>query len=962
MNSMKNGAWKSAIIPRFIAIALQAAVWLALLVTSVFAAVPSILNVIIQKNDGLGTNRVAVQFTEVVYGDVARTLGLAPGNFTLSGISALAVSAVDHALGSDTAILTLDAAALPYVSGVFGVVLIDGSSIYSSDAQFASGSAFDLASAITDGVPPVMSAVFSVNNVSQPHTVTVSFDEALGDKAAVETPANWTLTCCGADHTYSISSVALSTDRKKVTLTLPPVNPASHLTYITNSDANGHLQLTPTAAIVDRVGNPQGGGAVTGSNEILTLDNTAPMVSAILTKIDDTHFKLGFSEKVESSSANNYLYYTLSGSGGLSGNPSTAQLQANGTDVNITVADTSGFALGQTLLVTATNVEVGVTDIAGNLPGANNVATYTYVTLPGVPTGISVSAGNGQITVSFSAPASDGGSPITGYTASCAPYSQMAAFEEISNTGGASPITVSGLTNGTPYKCRAKATNSLGYGNYSALSAEITPTAPPYDPGPYVPPLPPPPVPIPTPSGDSTPISNPGELVTNPDANITITSDNGAAIISAPPTDPYILSPKAPENALVMLPTNQPVGITSGGTTLTYTDKQGGAQLVVRTVNGQPQLEVAKGVVAISSGTPGSVIPVISVDLKSVGTVTTTTNADSVVVVKTDKSALVFVETGKVDYQGAGQGASGVSVYNGENAKLNNASGQLNQIVLGSLDGQKQVPGDPLPPQPGYAPDTLVPNLAGNLPRFDNALSLLDILRDAIQEVLGDTSGQISYDKTSGVVTYILGNQGYRLIPLGEVQVLLNQLGAANVTSTAGGAYSLASRGIQMSLSSAVGYFSDLQQAVRELDAKGEITLKPSGVLEMTVGGNRYAGIPGMAASLPAQPTPLPGFETGSGGLAVFRDHLGVVQTLYPAFMDVDSVAAALRSVDPAVSVTNNGNGTLTVRISGQTYLFLPEYQVTAAPASHPSEAWWQDGGVIYIRNSDNSVQGFRLQ
>lgn len=959
MNNMKNGAWNSAIITRFIAIALQAAVWLALLVTSVFAAAPSILNVIIQKNDGQGTNLVAVQFTQAVYSDAARTLGLAPGNFVLSGTSALAVSAVDHLLGSDTAILTLDASAVPYVSGVSGVVLIDGFSIYSSDAQFVSGNAFDLASAVTDAVASVMSTVFTVNNVSQPHSVTVLFDEALGDKTAAETPANWDLRCCGADHAYSISSVALSSDRKKVTLTLPPVDPASHLTYITNSDANGHLQLTPTASIVDLVGNPQSGGPVDGSGEVLILDNTAPSVSAILAKIDDTNFKLGFSEKVGATGANYAMNYTLGGTGGLINNPSVAQLQANGSDVVLTVADTSGFALGQTLTVSVATVA----DVAGNTIGANNVATYIAMTLPGIPTGISVSAGNGQITVGFVAPASNGGSPITGYMATCVPSgNQPAAIEgQVSVTGSASPITVTPLTNGTPYKCQVKATNSLGYGNYSALSAEITPTAPPYDPGPYVPP-PPPPVPIPTPSGDSTPISNPGQLVTNPDANITVTSDNGAAIISAPPSEPYILSPNAPENALVMLPTNQPVGITSGNTTLTYTDKQGGAQLVVRTVNGQPQLEVANGVVAISSGAPGSVIPVISVDLKSVGTVTTTTNADSVVVVKTEKSALVFVETGKVDYQGAGQGTSGVSVYNGENAKLNSASGQLNQIVLGSLDGQKQVPGDPLPPQPGYAPDTLVPSLAGNLPRFDNALSLLDILRDAIQEVLGDTSGQLSYDKTSGVVTYILGNQGYRLIPLGEVQVLLNQLGAANVTSTAGGAYSLASRGIQMSLSSAVGYFSDLQQAVKELDAQGAITLKPSGILEMTVGGNRYAGIPGMAASLPAQPTPIPGFETDSGGLAVFRDHLGVVQTLYPAFLDVDSVAAALRSVDPAVSVTNNGNGTLTVRISGQTYLFLPEYPITAAPASHSSEAWWQDGGVIYIRNSDNSVQGFRLR
>lgn len=217
-------------------------------------------NVIIQKNDGTGTNLVAVQFTQAVYGNSLRTSALAAGNFTFAGISVLAASAVEHVLGSDTAILTLDASSVPYVSSVTGVVLIDGSSIYSSDAQFVPGNAFDLASAVTDAVAPVMSAVFTVNNVSQPHTVTVSFDEALGDKTAAETPANWGLSYPSAERTYPISSVALSIDRKKVTLTLPPANPASRPTYITNSDANGHLQVTPGAAIVDRVGNPQSGG------------------------------------------------------------------------------------------------------------------------------------------------------------------------------------------------------------------------------------------------------------------------------------------------------------------------------------------------------------------------------------------------------------------------------------------------------------------------------------------------------------------------------------------------------------------------------------------------------------------------------------------------------------------------------------------------------------------------------
>ena len=43
------------------------------------------------------------------------------------------------------------------------------------------------------------------------------------------------------------------------------------------------------------------------------------------------------------------------------------------------------------------------------------------VSVPGAPTAVSGVAGNGQVAVSWSAPASTGGSPITGYTVTAAP-------------------------------------------------------------------------------------------------------------------------------------------------------------------------------------------------------------------------------------------------------------------------------------------------------------------------------------------------------------------------------------------------------------------------------------------------------------------------------------------------------------------------------------------------------------
>jgi hypothetical protein len=70
--------------------------------------------------------------------------------------------------------------------------------------------------------------------------------------------------------------------------------------------------------------------------------------------------------------------------------------------------------------------------------------------------------------VTFTAPASDGGSPITGYTVTSSPGG-------ITGTGGSSPITVSGLTTGTSYTFTVRATNAVGTGPASAASNSIVP-------------------------------------------------------------------------------------------------------------------------------------------------------------------------------------------------------------------------------------------------------------------------------------------------------------------------------------------------------------------------------------------------------------------------------------------------------------------------------------------------------
>ena len=90
-------------------------------------------------------------------------------------------------------------------------------------------------------------------------------------------------------------------------------------------------------------------------------------------------------------------------------------------------------------------------------------------TVPNAPTSVSATAGNAQSVISFTAPADTGGSTITSYTVTSS-GGQTA-------TGSASPITVTGLTNGTAYTFTITATNTIGTSVASSPSNSITPSA-----------------------------------------------------------------------------------------------------------------------------------------------------------------------------------------------------------------------------------------------------------------------------------------------------------------------------------------------------------------------------------------------------------------------------------------------------------------------------------------------------
>lgn len=146
----------------------------------------------------------------------------------------------------------------------------------------------------------------------------------------------------------------------------------------------------------------------------------------------------------------------------------------SGTASPITVTGLSN-GTAYTFTVVATN---SVGNSAASTP-SNSVMPAAAAAVPGAPTGATATAGNTQATVTFAAPASDGGAAITGYTVTSNP---AGGVDSNAGTTGLTH-TITGLTNGTPYTFTVVATNSVGNSAASSASNSVTPTVAPTVPG-----------------------------------------------------------------------------------------------------------------------------------------------------------------------------------------------------------------------------------------------------------------------------------------------------------------------------------------------------------------------------------------------------------------------------------------------------------------------------------------------
>lgn len=552
--------------------------------------------------------------------------------------------------------------------------------------------------------------------------------------------------------------------------------------------------------------------------------------------------------------------------------------------------------------------------VARNEAGTSGPATAsgTPMTLPDAPTATAATAGNAQATVTWTAPASDGGSPITGYTVSGTPGGTCTVAAAAPRT-----CTIATLNNGTPYTFTVKAMNAVGDSLPSLASAPVTPTAP-------VVVAPPAEDPGPT----STTINTPGSTttITNPSLPVVVGPGGGGGTIVLPGTG-------TTPTTLQVIVNGKPLTVQA----------LPGTQLRIAEVNGQSVLVlvVLEGWASMTSSAVGQAMVLAGPVLLSSGSAGTTVEAQPLA---------VAVQVGSLTAPAGSLTALGsMGLQAGERLQVSD-QGAVVAITLGSLKGDTNQPGDPM----AFA------NLPASLTVDNEAFARLN---GPLARLSGQNLGQGLEVAPSGVLLVRDGGQVFQLLPTQPITIDARLPDGMDFTPL--GLLRWVRGGVVVQFAPVVPDLAGLAGAVTAALPDATLKLGAEGVLQLRTGGQTYVLRPDWTGSGTAPGTPQIGVD--EQGRIYLQTGQGARQWLLPALLNATQASSIFTTALPGavLSVQAGSNtGAFTLNLAGQAWSLVPQWLLPSGSAAQvPPQAgpWWMGSdGLLYLKLG-TQVQGVRI-
>jgi hypothetical protein len=290
-------------------------------------------------------------------------------------------------------------------------------------------------------------AASSISPAAVPRTVPNPPTGATGTLASGQSVVSWSAPADNGGASITSYTVTSSPEDRTCTWSSGPLQ--CTVTGLTNGSA---YTFTVTAT------NAAGAGSASSASSTITPRTTPGAPTSVIGTAGNTQAVVEWTPPADNGGAAITGYTVTANPGGQGCTWTSGPLQCT----------VSGLANGtaHTFTVTATNP-------AGIGSASSPSDSVTPRTTPGLPTGVTATAGNTQAAVSWTAPASTGGSAIAAYTVTASGLGGQTC------TWASGPLTctVTGLSNGVSYTFTATAANAAGNGSASTPSNAITPRA-----------------------------------------------------------------------------------------------------------------------------------------------------------------------------------------------------------------------------------------------------------------------------------------------------------------------------------------------------------------------------------------------------------------------------------------------------------------------------------------------------